>query len=295
MPNDVAYWLTKDHRNFIVCTEDEIFADYEEHEGGTEANDENDGLLPRLPTNRVKHKGYIGKIMFLCAQARPRFDPHRNSVWDGKLGMWPIGEWVRAARGSVHRPAGTLCWKCKTVDQQVYRDLLLQKVVPAIMERWPRRDLNNNRVVIRIQQDGPQSHIRPDDQGFYQGLQRLGMQNKVLLYTQPPNSPDLNINDLGLFRALQASYEKLIAKNASEIIDNINRVYAEYETERINKVYLSLMTVMNMIVKRNGDNDFDVPHIGKDALARRGQLPKSIEVADELLEYLGVLNQYLAI
>ena len=132
--------------------------------------------------------------------------------------------------------------------------------------------------------------IKEEGQGFYQGLQRLGMQNKVLLYTQPPNSPDLNINDLGLFRDLQASYEKLIAKNASDIIDNINRVYAEYETERINKVYLSLMTVMNMIVKRNGDNDFDVPHIGKDALARRGQLPKSIEVADELLEYLG-LNQ----
>ena len=42
-----------------------------------------DGEEP--PKRTVKHKNYIGKVLFLCAQARPRWDPHTNSQWDGKL------------------------------------------------------------------------------------------------------------------------------------------------------------------------------------------------------------------
>ena len=43
---------------------------------------------------------------------------------------------------------------------------------------------------------------------------------------------------------------------------------------------------MNEIIENNGDNDFTVPHMGKDALTRRGELPKCIEVVDEALDYL---------
>ena len=39
--------------------------------------------------------------MFLCAQARPRWDNNANQMWDGKIGIWPIGEYVPAARTSV--------------------------------------------------------------------------------------------------------------------------------------------------------------------------------------------------
>ena len=44
------------------------------------------------PHRRVRHKNHITKVMFLCAQARPRWDAHRNQYWDGKIGLWPIGE-----------------------------------------------------------------------------------------------------------------------------------------------------------------------------------------------------------
>lgn len=36
--------------------------------------------------------------MFLCAQ--PRFNPDRNCTWDGKIGMWPLGEWVPVSGSS---------------------------------------------------------------------------------------------------------------------------------------------------------------------------------------------------
>lgn len=38
------------------------------------------------------------------------------------------------------------------------------------MASWPWADWNNNRFIVRIQQDGPSSHILPDDEGFLEGL-----------------------------------------------------------------------------------------------------------------------------
>jgi hypothetical protein len=142
-------------------------------------------------------------VMFLCAQARPRWDEHANEMWDGKFGIWPIGEYEPAERMSVNRPAGTPVWKNKSVNKNRYRALLLEKVIPAIKEK---NEWNNNTVVIRMQQDGSKAHIKPDDVDFNTGLVDQQVHNKILLYTQPARSPDTNINDLGFFSALQASY-----------------------------------------------------------------------------------------
>ena len=73
-----------------------------------------------------------------------------------------------------------------------------------------------------------------------------------------------------------------------ELIRGVQNVYWDYPYYKINYIYLTLMSVMNEIIKCNGDNDYVIPHMGKDALARRGELPKCIEVADEALEYLGL-------
>ena len=56
----------------------------------------------------VKHKSRITKVMFLCAVVRPCFNPCSNSWWDGKLGIWPIGDWEPAKQKSKNRPKGTL-------------------------------------------------------------------------------------------------------------------------------------------------------------------------------------------
>ena len=44
----------------------------------------------------VKHKLHIAKVMFLCAAARPQYNPCAKTWWDGKLGIWPIGDWEQA-------------------------------------------------------------------------------------------------------------------------------------------------------------------------------------------------------
>ena len=244
------------------------------------------------PHRRVRHKNHITKVMFLCAQARPRWDAHRNQYWDGKIGLWPIGEWVEARRTSANRPAGTLVWKDETITKAKYRQLLLQKVFPAIIEKWPATDWNRETCIIRVQQDGAKSHLDPDDQQLQEGLQELGIQNKVLLYTQPANSPDVNINDLGFFRALQSLYYRSTPGNAGEIIQCVQAAYNDYDSRKINRIWLSLMGCLNEIIKHHGDNDYKIPHMGKDRLERIGQLPITIPVCDDGVELLNaaVLN-----
>ena len=89
-------------------------------------------------------------------------------------------------------------WKNKAVTKEVYRELLISKLLPAIVEKWPWTDqlLRKN----LMQQDGVKSHISADDDKFKEALidQNIHME----LYTQAANSPDVNLLDLGFFRAI---------------------------------------------------------------------------------------------
>jgi hypothetical protein len=72
------FWLCKDGERYILA----------------------EGEEP--PQRYVCHKCHIEKVMFLCAQARPRLDPTNGQWWDGKLGIWAIGDFTMAQRNSVN-------------------------------------------------------------------------------------------------------------------------------------------------------------------------------------------------
>ena len=113
------FFLTRAKETYI------LIADDEDSDGEEE------------PNRRVRHKSHITKVMFLCAQARPRWDTTRNRMWDGKIRIWPIGHWEAAQRRSTKQDAGVPVWRDETVTKDKYRKLLLEKVVPAIAEKWP--------------------------------------------------------------------------------------------------------------------------------------------------------------
>ena len=161
--------------------------------------------------------------MFLCTVARLNFILSANSWWDRKLGIWPIGDWEPAKRGSKNRPKGTLVWKNKMVTKDVYRELLINQLILAILEKWPRRDRMSR--TIYIQQDGAKNHIHEDDEEFNNALMDQDIDAK--LYTQTPNSPDINLLDLGFFRAIQ-SFNAASPKNEQELIQSIKEAYENY-------------------------------------------------------------------
>jgi hypothetical protein len=123
----------------------------------------------QVPVRKTVHKSHIKKVMFLAATARPRYDDDGKCTFDGKIGIWPIVKRAPAARNSVNRPAGTLVTTPLNVNQKLYRQLLLENVIPAIKDRFPH---NRNRTIF-IQQDGASAHISSNDEQFHQELKGI--------------------------------------------------------------------------------------------------------------------------
>ncbi|ETV67887.1 hypothetical protein H257_16012 [Aphanomyces astaci] len=60
-----------------------------------------------VPVRKRSSKRHIIKVMFLTAEARPRFEDALRKMWDGKIGMWPFVSVVPAQRKSKNRERGT--------------------------------------------------------------------------------------------------------------------------------------------------------------------------------------------
>ena len=236
-----------------------------------------------VPYISQRHKAHIPKVMFLCALARPRYVGRK--YFDGKIGIWPIGYEKPAARSSTNRPAGTLEWHSVKVDRTEYRDMMIGSVLPAIIEKWPTCPISGP--PINIQQDGAKPHFVVDENGVCKdrewnlALQEHGLEGQINMITQPANSPDVNVNDLGFFNSLQSYYLKMIPRNPMELIAMVKQVFEAYPPAKLNRIWLSYLMNLNMILKHNGDNQYKTPHMGKAQLERQGRLPLTIAVYQE--------------
>lgn len=54
----------------------------------------------------------------------------------------------------------------------------------------------------------------------------------------------------------------------------------------VNRIWLTLMAVLNLIIDHHGGNDFRLPHLKKGVLDVAGQLPNSLTVTAAALDYL---------
>ena len=244
--NEKWFYVMKDGQRFIIA------ADEEE------------------PYRHVQHKSFLTKIMFLCVVARPRYDTRENAWFDRKIGIWPIGKWELAKRSSKKCTKGMPEWKNQCITWDVYREYLIQKFLPAVKEKWPTR---NGR--IWLQQDGAKSHIQEDDVEFKEAVDEIGL--KLTMFSQSPNSPDTNILDLGFFRAIQ-SFNDDCPANEEELIKLVEKAYGEYPYRKLNRVWLTLQSCLNMIIENDGGNDYKIPHMGKESMERRGLLPGVLDI-----------------
>ena len=125
--------------------------------------------------------------------------------------------------------------------------------------------MNNGRS--RLQQDGTKSHILDDDEEFKKVVDRIGL--NLTMYTQSPNSLDTNILDLGFFRAIQ-SFNDDCPTNEEESIKSVEKAYGEYPMRKLNHVWLTLQSCLNMIIENDGGNDYKIPHMGKRIHGKEG-------------------------
>jgi hypothetical protein len=159
--------------------------------------------------------------------------------------------------------------------------MMIDLVLPDIKRKMP---LNNN---IIVQQDGAKAHLPVDDPVFKAKVEELynGNENAVKLYTQPAQSPDLDVNDLGFFASLQSMYYKTAPTDALELIDKVETCFNNYHVYKLNHIWLTLQSCMNEIIEDKGDNKYKIPHMNKVRLERLNQLPISLAVTQEAHNY----------
>jgi transposase-like protein len=235
-------------------------------------------LLPgeAAPHRQVRSKRYITKVMMLAAVGRPRWDEVSGTFFDGKLGIWPFVVREAAVRSSSRRPAGTMVTKEGRVIQTTYRSMLIEHLLPAVRERWPSA---REGVHVRVQQDNAPAHISVDDAPFAAAAWQLGLDME--LCCQPPNSPDLNCLDLGLFTAIQARQRLRAPRSFEELIDAVSAAYWELPPSTINATFLSLQGTMDACILDAGGNAFRPRHMAKAKLEREGRLPVSLPCSPE--------------
>ena len=137
-----------------------------------------------------------------------------------------------------------------------------------------------------IQQDNARPHLQPNDLEFTEAAKNLGIDVRIDL--QPPNSPDLNVLDLGYFNSIQSLQHTESPKNIVELINVVNESYDKLEPNKLLKIFLTLQTVMEQILLNDGGNEYKLVHMSKSKLEREGRLPESIRASDKLLQKLGI-------
>jgi hypothetical protein len=80
-------------------------------------------------------------------------------------------------------------------------------------------------------------------------------------------------------------YYKTAPTDAMELIDKVETCFRNYHVYKLNRVWLTLQSCMNMIVEQRGDNQYKIPHMNKERLERLNQLPISIAVTQEAHNY----------
>jgi len=83
------------------------------------------------------------------------------------------------------------------VNKDISRSFLITKVIPAIRRVWPREDAGKT---ILIQQDNARTCVAPNDLVFLEAVAQTGLNIRIM--NQPPNSPNMNVLDLGFFASL---------------------------------------------------------------------------------------------
>ena len=156
---------------------------------------------------------------------------------------------------------------------------MIAKVLPAIVARWPREDAGRT---IWIQQDNAPSHVLVNDEQFAAAVAQTGMDIRII--NQPPNSPDMNVLDLGFFNSLQSLAYGTISGSIDELIANVQKEFNEYDPSTLNRVFLTLQGCLIEVMKDGDGNRYKIPHMDKDRLEALGMLPKSLTVDRRLYE-----------
>ena len=151
---------------------------------------------------------------------------------------WTNGE---AERDSINHPVGAPVWVNENATRDKCYEIMIEQTLPAIVVKFPSSYLKfgHSRDGVFIQQDGARAHIKDNDNEFAKAVASLGV--NISIHTQPANSPDLNINNLGFFCAIQALHRKTAPDDKFDLTKAVEEACNNYPPEKINYIWVEII------------------------------------------------------
>lgn len=100
----------------------------------------------------------------------------------------------------------------------------------------------------------------------------------IKVVTQPEQSPDLNVKELGFFGSLKSWVWKEGYRSIQERVEGIGAMFAEYDNETLVRVWQSLYEMYNRALRARGGNDFKVKRTGIAQRPKREELATAIKI-----------------
>ena len=221
---------------------------------------------------KVQHKSHIPKVTFIAAVSRP--DESRN--FDGKIGIWRVCVLKEAQRTTARRTKGEEYEYDVTIDHVWHQNWYTETLLPTIKQKmtWLRHE------DVTVQEDGATPHTGHDTPSKLNATGREGGWN-IKLVTQPAQSPDLNVNDLGFFASLESVVWKEGYESVDEMVAGIPAMFVEYDTKTLERVYQSRFKRYYQVHRVRGGNDFEVEHMGIAQRQKRGELVMVVKIDRE--------------
>lgn len=117
---------------------------------------------------------------------------------------------------------------------------------------------------INLQMDNATPHVGNDNIERLNWFSASREDGFTITYTlQPPNSPDIDVNDMCFFRSLASQASKLAnvrSDSYENIVCNVVRAFDNYPADAIYRAYAETFAVYREILKHCGGNDFKMPH-----------------------------------
>lgn len=228
------------------------------------------------PFLKVHSKLHPPQEMFLGALACPR--PMHG--YHGHVGLWPVGKMHRASKKSKYHKKGEMYLKSCSMNKKLFIEYVTSKVIPKVIhdtKKWV------NKIVIQFDNAGGHggSHDRSKRtkdllydwvQAHQEKLKEMtgGTPPTIEFVSQPANSPDLNVLDLGAWWSLDTAVKEVRTKPANiswntAVREAVQKAWDSWVcTDSITRIFETHKKVMEEVLKVNGDNTYTLPHFRDD-------------------------------
>ena len=147
---------------------------------------------------------------------------------------------------------------------------------------------NVRNITVVIRQDGAKPHTGRGNLDFFRERgQRDGF--NITVVTQPAQSPDMNINDLGFFRSLKCRVAHAWLVDEQRCLDvmmeKIEELWQEYDYDTLERIWAHQLDCYREILRLEGGNNYPNPHGGSIVRQRAGRIVANMFVERALVDH----------